>query len=107
MTLQYDRKAYMNRLCSHDDYFDQFVTSGIKRLVERSISRGKIKNSTDEHFNDIPLGLWDNLYGSIRTRVGGMLAKSNASTTAGGRGSLSLSDTVCVAKAAARQIRGF
>ena len=94
------RTQYMNKEISHNEYYGQFATSGVIDLVRAAIGEDKIKNSTDESFNDIPLRQWDNLNNSIRMICGRSIADAN------GTGGISLSDTVCVAKAAARKIRG-
>ena len=61
-SIKYTREQYLNNECSHHDYYKQFVTKGIIDYVKRAIGKDKILNSKDEHFNDIPLRLWDNLY---------------------------------------------
>jgi hypothetical protein len=103
MTIKYNRAAYMNNECSHDVYYDQFVTDGLVRAVGRIIGVARIKASIDESFNDIPLREWDALWPIVESYFGAALADSNASTSGGVR-SISLSDTVCVAKAAAKRI---
>ncbi len=81
------RNHYINGDISHNDYYDQFVNRDIIRVVERRIRVDKIKKSTCEHFNDIPLKNWDNISGVVNVR------------------GFSLSDRVCTLKAAARQIK--
>jgi len=56
------RDDYMAKKISHEDYYGQFVTPAIIRLVENGIGIKEIKNSSDEHFNDIPLAKWDSLH---------------------------------------------
>lgn len=96
--MKHTRKERMKGECTHNEYYDQFVTKGVINLV-KSIGEDRIKKSTDEHFNDIPLKEWDGLHRYIL----GMAGRSIAEASNGG---VSLSDTVCVAKAAARRIRG-
>jgi len=105
--MKYTRKDYISKKCSHDEYFGQFVDSSLIHLVESFIGSDKIKRSTDPHFNDIPLKEWDSLHPMIRQHCGQSLSISNASTCSENikRGGISLADTVCVAKAAARQIK--
>jgi hypothetical protein len=81
-------------------YYSQFTTPSVQRLVASVIGVDRIKRSTDPDFNDIPLQEWDNLQGYILSCVGSSLAKAN------GSGGISLSDCVCVAKTAARIIKG-
>jgi len=58
----YTRKQYLNKECTHSEYYHQFVTEQTKRLVKRlGIKRLKNAYKEDEHFNSIPLGTWDNL----------------------------------------------
>ena len=96
------RKEYMDNCTqpdAHYNYYVQFATPGIIRLVEARIGRNKIISSNDKHFNDIPLILWDQMKDNILAIVGGHLRESN------GTGGVSLSDCVCTAKAAAEKIR--
>lgn len=102
--MQFNRKQYMAGEISHDDYYGQFVGASVLDLVSRAIGSDRIIRSEDEHFNDIPLSLWDALHPGIRRICGLAISESNSSTSSGS-GGVSLSDTVCVAKAAARQIR--
>lgn len=81
----FTHKDYLDGLCTHREYYGQFVTSYIRGVVLSNIGKDKIKKSADEHFNDIPLKLWDRL----------PLGRSG-----------SLSQKVCIAKEAARQIKG-
>jgi hypothetical protein len=104
MTIKYNRAAYMANECTHAEYYAQFVTEGLMNAVGSAIGVARIKASTDEHLNDIPLQQWDNLQGLVKAYCGSALADSNASTSGGVR-SLSLSDCVCVAKAAAHAIK--
>jgi hypothetical protein len=104
MTIKFNRAAYMANECTHAEYYDQFVSEGLMNAVGSAIGVKRIKESTDEHFNDIPLQQWDNLQGLVGAYCGSALAESNASTSGGVRG-ISLSDSVCVAKAAARRIK--
>lgn len=93
--MKFTRQDYMNKLCTHEEYYAQFVNEGTKSLVLRCIGRERIVNSKDEHFNDIPLKLWDNLVpkapGSGKFKDAG-----DYYTLAGG---------VCMLKEAARQIK--
>lgn len=60
----YTRKQYLNKECTHSEYYQQFVTDYTKRLVSNSLGIERLKNAWnngDEHFNSIPLGTWDNL----------------------------------------------
>lgn len=85
---KYTREQYLNNECTHHEYYKQFVTKGAIECVKRAIGKDRIINSKDEHFNDIALKLWDNLYIPIPNGVDGSLATK-----------------VCIAKCAARMIK--
>lgn len=95
----FTRQQYMNRECTHDEFYGQFVNELVIRCVASAIGVARIKGSTDPHFNDIPLREWDGLhrwlYGTVKA----------SHLRIGYTGGVSLSDTVCVAKAAARRIK--
>jgi len=102
--VKFNRAAYMNNECSHREYYGQFVSAMLIRQVVSIIGEQRINASTNEHFNDIPLAIWDRLEPLVKAYCGSALADSNASTSGGVRG-ISLSDCVCVAKEAARQAK--
>ena len=95
------RKQYISGEKTFDEFYGQFVTNQVAEVVRVGIGEDLVKASTDQHFNDIPLAQWDRLYGLIQMLVGRDVAEAN------GGGGVSLSDTVCVAKAAAKLIRGW
>lgn len=87
------RQAYLQGFLSHQDYYswlaeEMHFGSG---LVASVIGRDKIIKSTCPHFNDIPLRQWDVFH--------------SYTTCCVPRPALSLSDSVCLAKALARRIR--
>jgi len=84
------RKDYMKGKATHDEYYAQFVTPYIKKVVVASVGVKAIKSSIDPHFNDIGLIVWDRLAPFIRQSIGYTSA---------------LSDCVCVAKQAAKQFK--
>jgi hypothetical protein len=84
---------------THRVYYAQFVNDSVRNIVECSIGKKHILASQDPHFNDIALRHWDNLQPYIMSACGRGLADAN------GSGGVSLSDCVCVAKEAARQIK--
>ena len=47
----------MNKECTHNEYYAQFVNAAVLMRVSRMIGLDKINASKDEHFNDIPLPL--------------------------------------------------
>jgi hypothetical protein len=92
---KFTRQQYMDRECTHREYNAQFVTAATKEKVLRYIPLGHIILSTDEHFNDIPLRLWDKI---PMERYAGDWVKVEANIN-------TLSMAVCINKEAARQIK--
>lgn len=89
------RQEYMQGSINlHDTYFRQFVTDSVKQRVARVIGVDRIKDSTDKHFNDIPLRLWVSMFPLGSQELRKQLGECN-----------SFSTTVCIAKAAARMIK--
>ena len=95
------RKSYINGDVSHENYYGQpaFCTPEVKALVARAIGLKRILESAEPFFNDIPLRRWDDLHPAVVLLVGNAIREANG--TAG----ISLSDTVCIAKAAAWLIK--
>jgi hypothetical protein len=103
MTIQFTRRDYVyDNKCSHDEYYAQFVTESVKRLVLSKWSATKIKESfaVDHNLNNLPLAQWDRLAEilSMNHDLMRKLAEAN------GSGGTSLSDRVCTLKRAARAI---
>ena len=96
----YSRKMYLAGEVSHMQYYGQFVTSELIHVVTHHIGLQNILRSTDSSFNDIPLEELDALHGIMPLNTIALIVEAN-----GGR--VSLSDAVCAAKEAAKQIRGF
>jgi hypothetical protein len=44
---------------AHRTYYAQMVTPYMVDTVARIIGADRLRNSTDPHFNDIPMTLWD------------------------------------------------
>jgi hypothetical protein len=91
-----DPRRLTQGMAVHREYYAQFVTQEIRQIVERQIGFGPLKDSTDEHFNDIPLLWWDSVGHHIRWLVEDQLKEAGDSVTK--------STLVCVAKEAGRQI---
>lgn len=98
---QYNRQDYMNGKCSHREYYAQFVTPAVKQMVMDRIGLKELVRSTDEHLNDIPLNVWDNLAGSTRLA----LMRGDYSCTLRIADDNSLASQVCALKEAAKQIK--
>ena len=90
------RKDYLDGKVSHEDYYGQFVNDNVKRIVLSYIKLEDIKNSTDEHMNDIPLCKWD----QIKFNNCGITKKMEEAGDY-----LTLAGIVCIAKYAARMIK--
>jgi hypothetical protein len=90
------RKQYMAGECTHDQYYDQFVTQELKNILLRSIPEQQIVMSKHPHFDDIPLTVWD--------WIARIEPVPRLSLEAVGDSS-SLGTQVCALKEAARQIR--
>jgi len=93
----FTRTQYLAHECAHSEYYAQFVTEGLKTRVQNAIGKDRITNSTNPHFNDIPLVQWDNL-----TYILGAL--TNAKMKECGD-YLTLAGGVCILKEAARQVK--
>lgn len=104
------RQQYLNNEANHRQYYAQFVDDEIKNEVKRYIGIERIKASTDEHLNDIPMKNWDNMAGFYFNHNGEMIGKPNSikkslsdKFKATGEG-LSAGTMVCIYKEAARQL---
>lgn len=91
------RQDYMNKKATHREFYGQFVTPAIIDTVIDYIGKDKLVASTDKHFNDISLSQWDAMHQWLPAYYA--RAMKEAGSTIG----VSLSNTVCVAKEAARQ----
>ena len=90
----FSRAQYMNKECTHSEYYGQFVTDAVKQSVLFTIGKDAIVKSNNPHFNDIPLKKWDLLSFPV---------SSQKMKQAGDY--LTLAGKVCIAKEAARQIK--
>ena len=96
--LKFTYNQYMGKQCSHQEYFEQFVNSNTINIVLHAIGKQRILDSTDFYLNDIPLKEWDDLHPFLPRNK--KAHEQSGETNIG-----SLSDTVCIAKAAARKWR--
>lgn len=96
--MSFTRQDYLDNRCTHEQYYDQFVNLHVKNLVIGTIGRLNIVRSTNEAFNDIPLRQWDSLQSLIMGAVGRKKFAELGDVP-------TLGSCVCIAKAAARQIR--
>lgn len=95
-TIKFSRADYMANKCSHQEYYNQFVTRDTLALVEDVFGVEKLKAAyaEDKNLNTIPLAKWDALAGNVNT--------NEALKQAGDY--LTLAGSVCILKAAARQL---
>lgn len=104
------RKEYLKDSSSlHREYYSQFINPFLVNDVKNNITVDRIKNSTDEHFNDIPLHLWDLLSG-CRFSGSSLVSKPRVSMELHdravelGEGGISPATMVCIYKEIARQL---
>jgi hypothetical protein len=88
---------YLERRCTHDEYYSQYVTDRHIATVKR-IGTSRILASTDPYFNDIPLCEWDRLQRDMLTQSTRDLLTRNGDFA-------TLAVAVCIAKCAARKLR--
>lgn len=91
----FTRKQYMAGECTHRQYYAQFVSPYVIAAVSQAIGKRRILQSTNEHFNDIPLREWDCI-GKGFVMAQSFEACGDFATLAG---------LVCIAKEAAQQIK--
>lgn len=100
-TTKFTRAQYLNQECTHEQYYNQFVTPAIKSLVKNSLGLDKLKEAYEagESLNTIPLTKWD----SMSQFIGKDPYFLNVPMKEVGD-FLTLAGIVCIAKAAARQL---
>ena len=96
--MPYTRQDYLDSRCTHEQYYDQYVNLHVKNIVAGGIGRLTIVHSTDPNFNDIALQQWDNLQNLLMGAVGRQRFRDLGDVP-------TINGCVCIAKAAARQIR--
>lgn len=98
------RAQYMaDSAALHHAYWLQFATPRTFALVENVIGKERIKASTDPHFNDIPLAIWDRCDIISTANKAALVA---ADGCGGKKFRWSMSSNVCIAKACAKEIKG-
>lgn len=100
----FSRADYLEKLCTHDQYYRQFVTPDVRTLVLQRIGLTRLLEATDQrYFNDIPLHIWDALAGATRkSPAGHAVGNSSAMRRAGDYPTLA--GSVCILKQAARDL---
>jgi len=87
------RKDYLEKNCTHSEYYSQFINSEFIRYVVNFIGEKNLERSISPNFNDIDLRYWDVIFPPTGTsakmkKLGDILTHSGS---------------VCIAKEAARQ----
>ena len=93
--MAFTRKDYMTDKCTHEEYYGQLVTQGMKDHIALAIPQSLAK-STDPHLNDIPLSAWDQI-GFMYNGLGHEFKKLGDFISKAG--------LTCVLKEAARQVK--
>lgn len=95
--IQFTRAQYLNKECSHEQYYNQFVNDTIKQTVLNMFTKEKIREeyNKDSNLNTLPLSKWDKIAQNLFNVSPKLKEAGDYLTLAGG---------VCIAKSAARQI---
>ncbi len=94
----FTRTQYMDNQCTHQEYYIQFATSGIKAFVERNYTPEYIRScyEQDKHLNNLGNG-WIKQFDSITRCLSGEIAGVNKKLN--GEATYSLSDGTSAIKA--------
>jgi hypothetical protein len=92
------RQDYLDKKCSHSEYYGQFVTRSIIVMVVIRFGLDELKAAfaADKNLNSIPLALWDALGGYPHRRLCGQILMAAGDSP-------TMSTAVCILKEAARQ----
>ena len=96
MASSFRRSDYMSGACTHREYYSQFVDERLKEKLLARMPEKRLRDSQCEHYNDIPLHLWDRI-SLIATSADTELNELGDFPTLAGR--------VCILKEAAKQIK--
>ncbi len=103
----FTRAQYLNKECTHREYWAQFVTAGMKSMVARNFSLERLQRSQNEYFNDVTvLSDWDIMRGNTFAMLDLkkwreiQYPEYTDPTSIG----WSMSDNTCLLKEAARQL---
>jgi hypothetical protein len=96
----YQKNKQTGEILSHEDKYEKVLQGIGEERIDRMIRylEPRIKASTDVHFNDIKLPVWDAVAECNQLKVLGMKHLNVG---------LSQSEMVCILKAKARKIRGW
>jgi hypothetical protein len=93
----FTREHYVKHICTHEQYYTQFVTKGIMDIVSATIGLDKITASKSKFFNDLPLASWDTCLPRNMFAINELLNAAGDHPTIAGM--------TCIAKQAARMIK--
>lgn len=97
------REDYINKRCTHRQYYAQFVTPAVLKLVKDHIGDDTVKASKDPYFNDTPLKRWDDISVAFKQELS--IAPQYKEWLGVREPLWCLSSAVCILKEAANQIR--
>lgn len=94
----FTRSQYMDNQCTHQEYYIQFATSGIKAFVKRNYTPKYIRScyEQDKHLNNLG-GNWMQAFDSLTRSISGQIAGVNKQLN--GAPTYSLSDGTSAIKA--------
>jgi len=93
------KEQYRNKECTHREYYAQFVTPWVKRIVKDRFGIEQLVNTPDqENLNTLTLSIWDGLVPLLWMdfEICGLLKSANEWRTLG--------TGVCILKEAAKQL---
>lgn len=93
------RDDYMSNKATHDEYYNQFVTEGIKNIVLSRFTKDQLTKAyrQDKNFNTLALRYWDELANAFLSHGTRERLKECGD-------SYSLGGGVCILKQAAKHI---
>ena len=92
----YTRKQYLNKECTHREYYAQYVDTNIINRTVKAIGADRILSSFDQHLKDINLEAWDNVFLSgLPLRIANTMRENGDFPT--------MTGSVCIVKEAAQQ----
>lgn len=103
----FTRTQYLNKECTHREYWAQFVTPSMKAMVRSIIGLERLQRSQNEYFNDVTtLRDWDCMKDSTFRMLNLVKWREIQYPEYTDPRSIgwSLSDNTCLLKEAARQI---
>ena len=74
----FTREQYMNHECTHQEYYEQFITNSIRRYVERNYTKEYLQNcyATDKNLNNLGAG-WLKKFDAFTPQIKGEIERIN------------------------------